>query len=194
MNKLQKLTASQVFAGLVMIFCCLSSQQAAATHPFHVSSAEVQWNPKTGNFEVALCVWPADLEKAIALQTGKPTDLDQVNDINELMSKYIASRFAISKLDDSKRHVPQRVRWVGHEMTLKNAWLYFEIGGKQGPGRWRVENRMFLELNDDQINHVQLDVGGPIQTFSLSRRKSFAEIDTNHPVSPISARGNPFGR
>ena len=166
-----------------------------ASHPFHVSSAQVNWNSKTGNFEVALCVWPADLEKAIARQQAKPIDLDDVENVDELMQEYIAGRFRIrvpngSKPGDSAASVPTvanldsedrttAIRWVGHEMDLKKAWLYFEVTGDRQPERWAIENRIFFELNEDQMNQVQVSSGRQLLVAdSLSSQQKRIEFET----------------
>ncbi len=160
-----------------------------ASHPFHVSSAEVNWNSKTGNFEVALCVWPADLEKAIARQQAKSVDLDEVGNADELMQQYIASRFQILRSSDgaakegSTPAEPQTAtpafRWVGHEMDLKKAWLYFEIPGDEQPDQWQIENRVFFELNEDQMNQVQVTGNGRILAAdSLSVENRRIEFET----------------
>ena len=88
---------------LLLTFICvltgIFASQAVVTaeppHPYHVSLAEVNWNPKTQKFEVALCLWPADLEKALARQTGHPIDLAKEPNIDQLLKTYVSQRFII---------------------------------------------------------------------------------------------------
>lgn len=166
--------------GLVTLACSLPLCEAAPSHPFHVSFAEISWNPTSGNFEIALCVWPADLEKALARQQGKPVDLDQVEGIEDLMSQYVAGRLVISKIDATKSSSPNTIRWVGQQVGLKKAWLYFEVPGETRPGQWRIENRIFFELNEGQINQVQLVTGGEQQSLSLSPGKFAFDFSTEN--------------
>ena len=164
MSKLQSpvFLLAVVFATAIMPSLCLAS------HPNHVSTAEVNWNPKSGNFEVALCVWPADLEKALALENSKPIDLDKVENLDEMMKSYIEKKFLIRQSKSQPTGKPQNkqqpskaasaIRWVGHERDLKSVWLYFEIEGNTQGAPWTIENRIFFELNDDQLNQLQLTV------------------------------------
>ena len=150
-------------SGLVVVSAGLISTCCAASHPYHVSHAEVNWNPNSGNFEVALCVWPADLEKAISRQQGEPVDLDKIDNLNELMERYIQKTFLLrpAKMKNGSKDEQQqvsRIRWIGHEKSIKEAWLYFEITGMSSPSRWTIENRVFFELNEDQMNQVELTV------------------------------------
>ena len=50
---------------------CLSTQNAMASHPFHVSSAEIEYNQNRETFEVAICLWPEDLAKAVSKMEQK---------------------------------------------------------------------------------------------------------------------------
>jgi hypothetical protein len=130
-----------------------------ASHPYHVSRAEMNWNPNSGNFEVALCLWPADLEKAIGIDQGQPVDLDKVENLDAMLQQYIAKKFLVraAPAEGAAAQQPNaNIRWVGHEKTMKEAWLYFEIKGEQAPAKWTIENRVFFELNDDQLNQIQL--------------------------------------
>ena len=151
-----------------MVIC---SSRCHASHPNHVSSAEVNWNPKSGNFEVALCVWPSDLEKALGRDQSKVIDLDKikVGDLDHMMQSYIEKRFLIRRSDTKKSEVNRPIgeqenskpgiRWVGHERDHKAAWLYFEVAGDKQGAQWTIENRVFFELNDDQLNQVQMTTG-----------------------------------
>jgi len=187
-----------------------------------VSLAEVNWNPKSQKFEVALCLWPADLEKALARQTGRPIDLAKEPEVDRLLEAYVSKRFIIRStprdaeqakkqpsgpeslsslktLDASNRvaakspivnenptqtdsapqpttigtiavtvgndtQTPSKIKWYGHEANAKKAWVYFEIAG-DAEVDWSVENRVFFELNDDQLNHVQWSGTGKTETL-----------------------------
>ena len=189
-------------------------------HPYHVSLAEVNWNPESQKFEVALCLWPADLEKALAQQTGRPIDLAKEPDVDRLIETYVAKRFmihstpkiaertkqqsttdlpsddiggktndvetkkqgdSVSKSDTTIQTIvispaaasqtetkdlpaPGKIKWYGHEADAKQVWLYFEVAGDV-KANWIVENRVFFELNDDQLNHVQWKGTGKTETL-----------------------------
>jgi hypothetical protein len=257
--------------------------------------AEVNWNAKTGKFEVALCVWPADLEKALGQQEGRTIDLAKEPNVDQMMEAYVAKRFflrteptraekvakknrsagagaeprsgqrletspkanldsaklaktkltktkladsdsapaavghsssaeskaakaeaanwlvaagqvgessnsnrqpgksdglarkakpvlvdddalrvdAAKELDereakrDAKRDAKGAIKWYGHEADPKQAWLYFELDGNLA-GKLTFENRIFFELNDDQLNHIQWSGGGKAETLVVS--------------------------
>lgn len=160
---------------LALALASLFATQAWASHPYHVSKAEVAWNSKTGNFEVAMCVWPADLEKALTARADKPVDLDKVENLDELLKSYVESKFIVRKRPEDQQRLEgkqgksqpspaSQIRWVGHEKNNKEAWLYFEVTGNKLPAQWTITNRIFFELNDDQLNQIQLKVGAKLSS------------------------------
>ena len=145
-----------------------------ASHPYHVSYAEVEWNPQTGNFEVALCVWPADLEKAISRMSGRAIDLDAEPDVEAIYQQYVARRFRM--VGPSGKVSP--IRWVGAQVGLKQAWLYFVVAGDTKPGRWTIENRVFFELNKDQLNQLQIRMGPGRKLLSSTAESKPLPLET----------------
>ena len=158
-------TATIKFA-LAFSLVLVLSVQAWASHPYHVSKSEVEWNSKTGNFEVAMCVWPADLEKALSAKAGKPVDLDKVEDLDGLLKAYVESKFIMQKsVAVGKKEGAASLRWVGHEKNNKEAWLYFEVNGDKSPSDWTLKNKIFCELNEDQLNQIQFTINGDLSSF-----------------------------
>lgn len=132
---------------LALLLC--GSSIAQASHPFHVSLSEIERNSTTGNFEVSLCIWPADLEKALSRMEDKSLDLDQVENLDELISQYLNKTVQFTSADGTRA----KIRFVGHEMDLQKGWLYFEVQTGKKAQAWNYRNQVFFELNDDQINH-----------------------------------------
>lgn len=179
-----------IIAGLALVLACtIMPSICLASHPNHVSSAEVNWNQKTGNFEVALCVWPADLEKALANDQSKIIDLDKVENLDEMIKSYIEKKFLIRRAQSepstgrSNQHGSnsvQAIRWVGHERDLKAAWLYFEVEGEKLGSQWTIENRVFFEMNEDQLNQIETTIGMSTEIVTCKIGTSRHSIDTSN--------------
>jgi len=168
-----------------------------ASHPYHVSLAEIQFNAERGKFEVALCAWPADLEKAIGKMEKQAIDLDGLTQArrDELIAKYVSSRFAVephkegsaesttaAATNEEQSFESCKIRWVGSELSLKQAWLYFEIDASADVQKWSFENRLFFELNEDQLNQIQIQAtagkrrrGNPLFSRTLSTNQPAVE-------------------
>lgn len=161
------------FLAFVFVALMCFTQPASASHPYHVSMAEIEYNPTRKTFEVALCVWPEDLQKSVSQMEKRPVSIDTESekDRDALFNKYVAQKFLFlpsGKAEEDGERTPASIRWVGSELTLKKCWLYFEVDGKTASDGWSIENQMFFELNDDQLNLVQVKAGKSLESQTLS--------------------------
>jgi hypothetical protein len=137
----------------------------ASAHPFHVSLAEAEFNQESGNLEVALRVHPSDLELALRDQELRPVDLDRSKGIDRMVSKYLDAHFQIR--DEAGKKLT--CKWVGMEVTVKEAWLYFEVPVKHGETTFQITQAFFFELIEDQINTINFKQGKRIRSLSFTR-------------------------
>lgn len=157
---------------VIVAICC--GDVAVASHPFHVSRAEIEYNAKRQTFEVALCVWPEDLERAVSKMEKHKINIDDESEISrdKLFCKYVASKFKFIPNDADQNLKAASIRWVGSEIEVKQGWLYFEVDASSGSQNWTIGNRIFFELNDDQMNHLQLREGKQLISQTLSAQQS----------------------
>ena len=154
--------------GLAAIIC-MTGQSATAAHPFHTSHAEMEFNPKTKKLEVALRMYPGDLERAVARMQKSPVRLEKTQNINDLILRYVNSTF-LTRSKDSKKW--QSAKWVGKELNVKTIWVYVEIPCKDGLDGLVVRNRIFHELQANQINTVDFRERDRRLTLSFRKNKS----------------------
>ena len=81
--------------GLVLLWCLGS----ACAHPFHISSAEVEFNPKSDRLQVSLKVQAIDFEQALSKMDGQRSKLEQA-DADELIVAYLARHFYLTPQPD----------------------------------------------------------------------------------------------
>ena len=161
---------------LIALAVFASSSSAVALHPYHVSRAEVEYNAKRKTFEVALCIWPEDLQRAISATSHRQIDIDSISEAkrDQHFHKYVQQKFRVFPSNDVEEEgeqfkiKPAAIRWVGSELELKQGWLYFEVDAKAATNSWTIENEMFFELNDDQLNLNQLRVQKAVYSQTLS--------------------------
>ena len=120
-------------------------------HPFHATYTEVDWNAKSKVLEVALRVQPEDLDRVLSLRTKRKIDIEKTKDVDKLIQKYLAEVFLV----EPKLKQPLAIRWVGKEVSSKEAWLYFEVSRPQGIEGLKLLNRIFLEIIPDEVNTVR---------------------------------------
>ena len=167
MNKLLTTFVTAIFV------LCVGALSVASSpfHPYHVSLAEIEYNEQTGNFEVSLCVWPADLERALAQMTEVPVDLDSTENLDQLIANYLEQTF---QFRSTQKNVAP-IRFVGKELNLKQGWLHFEVqtaGDNEtdppAATEWTLNNRIFFELNEDQSNQCNLKTKAEIKSSACT--------------------------
>lgn len=108
---------------LLTLLALLTCSGTALAHKSHTSVAEVEWNPKSQRFEVAMRLHIADLEDAISFEKNDRFRLEGNKSAAKELSKYVSEHFTIR----TKAAETSRLHWVGMELELHEAWLYFEV-------------------------------------------------------------------
>ena len=132
-----------------------------ARHPSHVTIAQAEFNAESASLEVALRIDPFDLEKALTAVAGEPVNLDQTENVDELVVDYLNEAFVL-QFDEAD---PIELNWVGKEVFVHTAWLYFEFTLPDGPDGAQLTNRLLFELQDDQVNTVNYRRGASLKTL-----------------------------
>lgn len=144
-----------VLGGMVGLLAAATARTAGA-HPYHVSSAEAQL--RDGTLQVALKVTPEDLQEALRRLFGKDVDID--DDVVPLVRAYLRTHFVVR---GPKGAVP--MAWVGAEIELQTAWLYFEYETPGSARDYTLYSGVFFEIAPAQVNRVVVRRGETTQTL-----------------------------
>ncbi len=109
-----------------MAVCCVlmfPADVVLAGHPFHATSAELEWNAKSQWFEVALKLPGLVIEDELSRLHQRRVNLETTADGEQLLQEYVTSRFLMTDRD----HAACEIRWVGMEVEVRDVWAYFEI-------------------------------------------------------------------
>lgn len=121
---------------LPLLLLCHST--SLAIHPFHISTAEMERNQKTGRFEVALKMQVFDLEQALSKQEQRAVNIEKDEDAPQLLTRYVETHFFLLDKQhlqlDAEQPAPidpqlscSKVHFVGHELKTNWLWIYFEV-------------------------------------------------------------------
>ena len=168
-----------VAATLVLAIC-----GTASAHPFAVTLTEVEVNAKERRLEVAMRVYPEQLERGLSRAAGKNVSIESDDDIDKRIAEYLARHFAVlppaseerQEEKPSKEPDVPKMKWVGKEVTPKGVWLYFEIPHEGPLAGSRIRDTMLLEINPEQVNTVILVEGDRTATCVLDRTTREATI------------------
>jgi len=149
----------------------LGAQPAA--HPAHATLAQAEFNARTSSLEVALRIDPFDLERVLTAIEGEPVDLDTTENVDELVVAYLNATFVLQSAEDAD---PFELDWVGKEVFVHTAWLYFELPLERDPAGLLLTNRVLFELPDDQLNTVNFRHGERLKTLRHTRETPRHEL------------------
>lgn len=152
----------------------------AWAHPFHTSTAEMEYNPASGRFEVSLKVAASDFQQIVndgaallesalhstswhqdAESSGIHPRINVAGEIASKPSKAITEKRATAYLTESFKLTigdqPCSLEWIGMEDEITNKWLYFEIvlpKTQSTSGEMTLTNKVLCNRNSNQINTV----------------------------------------
>ena len=85
---------------------------------------------------------------------------------------------------DKEKQTPSIIHWIGKEIEIEYAWLYFEIClPETGVAGLEFSNRIFFELEDTQTNTINFQDGQRKTSLNFTRVKPWKRVTFPKPDS-----------
>ncbi|WP_448702355.1 DUF6702 family protein [Mucilaginibacter sp. AW1-3] len=137
-----------------------------APHPLHVSTVDINLNPKSQKLEVICSIFTDDFESALAKQYGGKTDLSlptMHTAMEEPVKKYIAAHLQIKT---NGRLAP--MTYLGFEKVKEIVNVYYESSDNiSALKNIDVDVSLLYNLYNDQSNIVHITVNGKRQSTKI---------------------------
>lgn len=157
---------------LLTIAFLLALRLQASAHPWAVSLAEVEFNPKEKAFEIALRVHPDSFDRALSLHQKKAVQTPGSRE--KLLLSYLEQEFRITLLasvaTNSKTPPIVNYRWVGEKEERGFLWLFFEIPWTEPTNHLVVRSTILFAVYPEQVNTVIIEQAGRSATCTLNRK------------------------
>ena len=147
-----------------MAIMSVVTPRADAAHKFHASLTQIEVNARARTVEVAIRVFVDDLEEALTRRAGHRVRLETAADFDSLALAYVASSLKLVAPDG----IPLTFRWIGKEASVDVVWVYVEAPMSRDLDGSVLENTLFFDLFDDQVNTVSLKDGKRRVTLTFS--------------------------
>ena len=144
-------------------------------HPLHVSTTEINFNPKEKSLEISCRIFTDDFENILAKKFKAKTDLSKPSmqkEMDELIKKYIAAHL-IFNVDGKIK----KANYIGFEIDHEATNVYIEIVDINNFKNLNVSNTILYDLFDDQMNILHVENSGS--------RKS---VRANYPNSTLAVK------
>lgn len=202
---------SMMMIGLV----CLTGDDEAVAHPYHICVGQMEWNSESKVWEVSLCLHPQDLERAmkqwrlasvkqplsdsqlVELQKGcSAEDPEFEKTIPEFLQGefYFLALPKDSRLTDAKERIENkdgkspvsRMKWVGKETEKGWLWLHFEVT----PPKLDRENPELWIVNKILIDVVDKQENSLAVRWSPTEKVSyeFKKGEIAHHMAEVASR------
>lgn len=151
---------------LLAIVCVARVAQA---HPIHTTLAVL--TPTSGGFTVTIRAFADDFSAAVARFAGKRPPGDSSATAGDVL-RYVNDRFTVV----DARGARIRLTSCGVRRAEELFWLCLRASVPPNGGEPRIGNQMLVELHPDQVNIVQVEVGGARSTLLFTRGSTLAAV------------------
>ena len=133
----------------------------ALAHAYHASIAEMRYNPARRQVEISIKVFIDDLEKALSQGQPAAVHLDEPR-AQTLAAAYLQRNLRIG----TKPGEALSLQFVGLQREQDAYWLHARVSLPAGRPltSLRLRHTLLLDLFPDQMNIVNLEVGGKKQS------------------------------
>jgi hypothetical protein len=135
-------------------------------HPLHLSVSDIEYNPETKSLEITQRLFADDLEDALHHQNSGKVDVLNPADparLSALIGRYLQQNFQL-QLNGKQTET----KYLGYEIEGDAVWVYMEVPNVRRIKSISVQNTVFFEMFDDQVNLINVDKDGEIRSLKLS--------------------------
>ena len=158
-----------MYIPVFLLFCAL-----LPLHPIHLSVTEIYENEKSGRIELSTTLFMDDFARAIRYESYEKQIQQGKIRPEDLMLRYLKEKL---RMQVNGQPATFRLLRTENNMDAVTCYLGVEPGVKSVQKLY-IENRIFLELFDDQRNMVQIELGGnPAGAVQFDHKKTVAAID-----------------
>lgn len=137
-NRITRTIARRMATTWLLVFLFGTLAASVQAHPFHISIAEFEFNPKTAKFEASIKVQVSDIERAISILAKRTVNIENDPDADKLLTDYAREHFfvtSVENLQNDKDGQPRlkpdsqhsKLHFVGKEIESTWMWLYLEL-------------------------------------------------------------------
>lgn len=174
---------------------------SAAAHPFHTSTAEMEYNPRARRFEVSLKIHALDIEQALSARANRTVNIETDAQARPLLNEYLQSHFFLVEKNSLRRvdsdapgsidpkATRSKLHFIGQELEKTWLWLYFEIelpmaeaSGEATP--LILVNELLLDLTEGQINTVSVRRASKKSSLRMTAKQPWADMPFATPLAP----------
>jgi len=135
-------------------------------HPLHLSSTELNCNPKTNTVEVSCRIFTDDFEDLLGKKYKVKPDLSSAAKHQEM--DLLVNKYMVSHLQLAANGKPLQLNYMGYENDKEAIVVYLESAKVSGLRRMETTSTVLYDLFDDQINIFHVTFNGNRKSSKLT--------------------------
>lgn len=141
-------------------------KESTDRHPLHLSSTELNYNPKTNTVEISCRIFTDDFEDLLAKNYKVKPDLSAAarhKEMEVLVGKYMSAHLRIAA-----NGKPLQLNYMGFENDKEAVVIYLESAKVTGLRKMETTSTLLYDLFDDQINIFHVTFNGNRKSSRLT--------------------------
>jgi len=155
----------------LIVSLILTASTHALAHQHKASETTALFNKNTGQLELMHRFYLHDTEHAVQSLFDKKADILNAKKTQQQFADYVATHFQLRTLDDK----PITLTDVGFEVEGKFFWVYQETTLADTVKGIKMFNGALRDLWPTQVNMVNVEGKGKVQTLYFSHNKTWLE-------------------
>jgi hypothetical protein len=144
---------------------------AAPAHRFHAGITDISHNARTGSLEVVHTFMAHDVEALLANLYQRQFDLLDPDD-QAVLRKYVEKQFWLADKDGRRLSL----NWVGVTVDTDSVTIFQEAVQTPVEKVEAIHDAVLSDFLPDQMNTVNLTVGGSLRTFGFSSSRTESSV------------------
>lgn len=139
---------------------------AFAIHKYYISFTKIEYSEKSKSLQIIMRVFTDDLQNGLDKQFAVKTELDtdkELQNSDEYISKYVEGKFLI-KVNGKQTSS----NYIGKKYDADETKIYIEIENISEIESIEVQNKVLMELFEDQLNIIKLNINNKKKSFILT--------------------------
>jgi len=135
---------------------------------------EIDYNDQAQTLEISLKVFADDLEKTLEKQGAIGLNIGYNNEHEKTdlyIERYLKNTFTLEVNGEVYDY-----KFLGKQVEFNDTWCFIEAENVPQIESLSIENTIFMEMFDEQINLIHVRVGEQQKSLRLTRRKPQKEL------------------
>jgi hypothetical protein len=144
-----------------------------SSHPFFVSTTEVEYSSKSKELGIASKFFPDDLEEALRKSTRKKYDIisGEKKSTGDAINSYFTNQVQV--FINGK---PLQLSFLGYEIEKEVVWVYYNAKKVSGVKSIEVISTLMYDYKSEQTNIIHIKMDEKRQSFKLNAPSQSAKL------------------